>query len=247
MIIGLTGGIGHGKTTFARYLEQAAGDFLHYESSDLVIDVANALRQTNHSSPVASDLLAVNQWLQPLPEILAATVHLVPTIEPVEITPALLVEAPEDYDKLSAYLSDMIDHPERQFSVINAQTKTDFRPLLQWLGGYLVKQRDGIWFDELVRRLQTRPDVELITVSGLRYPGDAERVRAAGGLILEIARPNIVETDKMDITERERDLIEPDIIVNNNGTLKQLEHCATALQRDLTAVNVKATYQASDY
>jgi hypothetical protein len=84
-------------------------------------------------------------------------------------------------------------------------------------------------------------------VGGVRFPADAERIRWAGGCILEIRRPELAETDSADITERERSLILPESIVQNDSTLMALKQCAATIYKDLGTGGLKKIYRASNY
>src|SRR5206468_12886215 len=77
VILGLSGPIGSGKSTFATYLRARAGKYQEFESSDLIMSVANALKNTAESDrpPDSKSIKEINAWLKPLPQILAEQVH----------------------------------------------------------------------------------------------------------------------------------------------------------------------------
>src|SRR6185369_10078642 len=75
VIIGMTGPIGHGKSTFAKALLELEPTAKHFESSLIVAEVANALHSSTNKLPDQSDIDSVNNWLRPLPSILLETVH----------------------------------------------------------------------------------------------------------------------------------------------------------------------------
>ena len=236
IIVGITGGIGHGKTTFASYLADNSDKHVHLESSDLIIEIANSLRAANPVHPEPGNYAAISHWLEALPAILAVKVHASSQTRQFQVTAAAVRATPENYAKLLEYLELMQLHPERQRVFIDATNKPEFRSLLQWLGGYLVKTIDaGIWFDEIVQRILVREDIHIATIGGLRFPAEAAIVQRAGGLIIRITRPDRDEPDKQDITERERDLIQADIIIVNNGSLDELHLLARQLYSDLQA------------
>lgn len=250
IIVGLTGGIGHGKTTFAGLLAAQAHTHKHWESWEVVAEVANALRHENPHHPSPDNIAGINAWLAPLPDIIATLMHCHADFTQIALTEQKLVEHPLHFKKLIEYLELMQAQPELQSGDISADTRLQFRMLLQWLGGYLVKTvEEGIWYDEIVRRIHLAgsTDLELATVGGVRFPGDAERLRNAGGFIIEIRRPNYGEADKADLTERERKLITAETVVVNDGTLEQLERCAVKVYDDLRTRNLAASYQAAAY
>jgi len=248
IVVGITGGIGHGKTTFADYLAAKARRAEHIESSDVVIEVANALRHESTNHPKPHDLAAINHWLAPLAGIIPACVHCSSQRLVLPITQAMLDEVPLNYAKLIEYLELIEASPNLQTTEITHDNRQQFRTLLQWLGGYLVKTVDeGIWYDEIVRRIRdlSLKGTEIVIVGGVRFPGDAERLRNAGGLIVEIRRPSMAEVDVKDLTERERSLIEPDTTVFNDGSLEDLRHCAKRVYKGLQMRELEPQYAAS--
>ncbi|HET7320121.1 MAG TPA: hypothetical protein VFI84_00875 [Candidatus Saccharimonadales bacterium] len=248
IVVGITGGIGHGKTTFADYLAGNARKAEHLESSDVILEVANALRHESPVHPKPDNLAAINRWLMPLMNIIPACVHCASQNFVLPITPAMVADEPLNYTKLFEYLKQMAAEPTLQTVEITKQNRQQFRSLLQWLGGYLVKKVDeGIWYDEIVRRIRnlSQNGTEIVIVGGVRFPGDAERLRNAGGAIVEIRRPSVAEVDVKDLTERERNLIVPDTVVVNDGSLADLAQCAPRVYRGLQLRELEPTYYAS--
>jgi hypothetical protein len=247
IITGITGSIHHGKTTFADLLADQSRSAIHVESWELVAEVANALHGANGLQPAADDIAAINEWLVPLADIVATHMHTRLDFTDIRLTSERLQEHPEYYAKLFDYLRAMAASSELANTDITIETKEVFRPLLQWLGGYLViVAGSGVWYDEIIRRLTNLRALgyDLATVGGVRYPGDAERLRNAGGIILQIERPNLPTQDARDLTERERSLIQPDAVIRNNGSLEQLAICAKTVYRDLSLRQLYSEYDA---
>ena len=250
VIVGLTGGIQHGKTTFAGLLAKNARVHQHWESWEVVAEVANALRHENPIHPAPDNIAGINAWLAPLPDIIATCVHCPADYTQFALTPERLQAEPLHFAKLFEYLELMQAQPQLQSGDITDTTRQQFRSLLQWLGGYLVKTvNDGIWYDEIIRRihLAESTDLELATVGGVRFPGDAERLRNARGFIIEIQRPGMREADKQDLTERERKLITADSCIINDGDLGQLAGCAQKVYDDLQQRTLAKQYTASAF
>lgn len=246
IIAGLTGGIGYGKTTFARLLAHHSRNARHFETWELVAEVANAVRgqQLNHPDP--DNLTAINEWLYPIIDALAMYMHASITFADFKLTPERLEKHPERFDKLFEYLRLIQNQPELATIDINDDTKDIFRPLLQWLGGYMViKAGSGVWYNEMLRRIAHLQSTgfDLVTVGGVRYPADAERLRNAGGVILCINRPGLPERDPKDMTERDRNLIDPDSIIINDGSLRELAACARLVYRDLQLYQLHPEYK----
>lgn len=248
IITGITGAIGHGKTSLANDLALVAGKARILESSGLILEVANTLRGLPVEHPAPTDLKAINDWLAFLPPILAEITHVTVPARAFVITKAKLASDTALYEKLFEYLAFMERWPTFARAELTPENKHRYRSLLQWLGGYCVlKVKDTIWFDELLRRAQSSPELELSTIGGVRFPSDAACIRAAGGKIINVVRPSVAATDIMDLTERERDAIVPDITVLNDGSLEQLAVLAKQLYKDLKAGKAKKSYQGSTF
>ncbi|CAN5117757.1 hypothetical protein BH09PAT3_BH09PAT3_2570 [soil metagenome] len=247
IIAGITGSIGHGKTTFANLLADQCNAARHFESWELVAEVASALKDEQPLHPAPDDLDAVNEWLFPLADIVSFHVHTSIEFNDIKLTDARLAKHPEHYEKLFEYLQTIQHQPSLATLPITADSKEAFRPLLQWLGGYLVARAgSGVWYDEIVRRIAhlRTSGCDIVTIGGVRYPGDAERLRNAGAVIIDIQRPELPIQDLLDITERERTLIEPDCLVVNNGTLADLNTCAAVVYEDLSLRQLGDKYTA---
>jgi len=246
-IVGITGGIGHGKTTFGADLAAQATSAKHFESSDVIIEVANAWRATWGSLPPSSEIDDVNAWLQTLPDAITQITHVKTDAESLELTPERLADRPEYYAKLFQYLDELRAEPDLQTGVIDTGDKQAHRALLQWLGGYLAKVIDeGLWFDELIRRIRQLSGIELVTVGGVRFPADADRIRAAGGIVVEVQRPAVGQTDIQDVTERERQNVKADVLIINDSDLEPLKRAAAHFYDDLIAGGLQPRYTASE-
>ncbi|HVX48249.1 MAG TPA: hypothetical protein VHA05_02740 [Candidatus Saccharimonadales bacterium] len=247
IIVGLTGSIGSGKTTFADFLSAQADSSGHWESWQLVAEVAAGLRRNTVSHPSPDDPADINRWLEPLPEIVERVCRKKVSFDKLKVTEARLRKNPELYDKLLEYLGDMQAEPSLQGLEITETNKESLRSILQWLGGYLAKKCGGdIWYAEIIRRIRSKSDLELATIGGVRFPDDAKCVTGAGGVIVEIVRPGVKERDKNDLTERERKLIHRDCVVYNDGSLEDLAACAKSVVADLKNGVLAPEYHASN-
>lgn len=251
-IVGICGEIGSGKSTFAEFLTQAdAMHSIHLETSQVIIelgDIFNAsLRgenvpllsprhyQTINHGPVRAMLPAISRMAgrQILPQEL-------------DIDPQDAERHPEWYEKLDVYLTAVQDSPELLALPITKENKNTYRPLLQWLGGYVLYRTGNnlLWYQELIRRIDTAgPDIRLAALTALKQPEEAEYIRSQGGRIIRVVRPGL-QTDTTDVTELRASQITPDTEVINDGGLVELAAVATTVHADLSAGGLRPIYRA---
>lgn len=248
-LLGITGAIGSGKSTLADLFGQMVENHAYYETGELVAEIGNRFNQLLEAElnfeTTDDDAELVNQVLIWMPDIIAEVLHHDITWNHLAITAKDRRAHPELYTKLFEYLAGAHKTPRLVEQTIDADNKEQYRPLLQWLGGYFVaKISPTIWYDELFRRIdlhETRRD--LIIISGVRYISDATLIKERGGRIIAITRPQ--RTGKTDVTESERPEIAADIIINNNSTLPDLERLVETVWNDIAAGHAKKEYRAA--
>lgn len=248
-LIGITGKIGSGKSTFAEYLGEVVEDHAIYETSGIIIEVANSFNQLLEAElnyALAEDKIELtNQALIWMPDIINQVLHHNVTWTQIAINPKDVRVHPEIYEKLFKYLEQILADNKIAELTITQKNKRDYRYLLQWLGAYFVaKISKTIWYDEILRRIDLHdPQTSLVIINGVRYKSDAACVSDRGGRVISIARSSEV-ADANDPTETEQSLIDADITVYNNGTLKQLQRTAENLWDDIASGNPKSQYGA---
>jgi len=221
-----------------------------YESGEVIAEVAEdfnrALSGELAFETTSDNVELTNQALIWFIEAVSEKLHYEATWTQLAITKHQLAARPELFEKLFAYIETVKAQPGILDKRITAENKSTYRPLLQWLGGYLVaKTNDTIWYDEIFRRISLRDqDKKLVIIGGLRYPSDALSVRSHHGLIVGIERANH-DADTTDVTESARSEIKPDIVIQNNGTLEQLEAVAAELVNDIITGKTKPEYIAA--
>lgn len=116
------------------------------------------------------------------------------------------------------------------------------RQYLQWFGGEARKVfGDTFWIDQVLPQpwdsdrlgtgLEARyPDADVVCVTDVRYPNEAQRVRDLGGVVWEVIRPGLESDGHGSETPLPRDLV--DVTINNDGSLADLER---AVERALDA------------
>lgn len=246
----MTGAIGSGKTTLADFLGELVQNHAHYETHGPIIEVANRFNQLLEAElnfeTTDDNAELVNQTLIWMPDIIAEHLHHETTWTHIALTPKDMRTYPELYEKLFVYVNHMRENPTIAEQTITPENRQDYRELLQWLGGYFVaKISPTIWYDELFRRIDLHDAYrDLVIISGVRYMSDAAIVHEHGGHVVRVTRPG-AEASHPDVTEAERDRIEPDITVVNNGTPAQLQLTAEQLWDDLAAGAPKKEYRAA--
>mgnify|MGYP000216833830 CR=1 FL=1 len=237
VIVGITGPIGHGKTTLANFLAQQDATSQQAETSQVIAEVADRLNKFFvWEAPSELDLSSVNRWLSHLPGILESVTH-----TKIDHSKLVLLEQDikahkADYEKLWDYIYAARHNPKLLTEHIVAENKTAYRSLLQWIGGYCVTHvNTGIWYNELIRRAHVAETqgCRLFIIGGVRFPSDADIVHQAGGKIIRIVRPGAIEQDKADPTERDRVKIAYDTTITNNGNLDELMHLSMQVYGDL--------------
>lgn len=246
ILLGMTGPIGHGKTTVADALAKLVPSTVHFESSLIIAEVADAMHACLDKIPDPYDVEALNNWLKSLPAILLEIVHENCTFEQLKIDPADVELHPVEYQKLILHVENLQRQPKLARQNIDKDNKEAYRPFLQWLGGYLVKKVDpGIWYNELVRRIkdEQQKGAELVIVGGLRFPSDATIIRKAGGIIVKVYRPGHLQNDMLDPTERERENIKVDCTIMCDGGVADVHRFAPTLLKDIRENNIQHLYQ----
>ena len=248
IILGMTGPIGHGKTTFADALTLMEPSTVHLESSLIIAEVAYALQASLTDIPDPYNVDQLNNWLRALPSILLEILHVRCTFDQIKLDQKSMEEHPVEFQKLILHVENLQRRPELMNQQIYKENKESYRPLLQWLGGYLVQRIDsGIWYNEIVRciRQAAAAGCQLCIVGGLRYPTDAAILRGAGAIIVKVYRPGHLQSDLLDPTERERQNIQVDCTIMSNGTVADVEVFARSFYEDLKANKLQHTYRCA--
>ena len=248
IILGMTGPIGHGKTTFADALAVLEPSTVHFESSLIIAEVANAFQQALTDVPDPYNVERLNNWLRALPGILQEIVHVHCSFDQLKLDQQSMEEHPVEYQKLILHVENLQRKPELIRQEITKENKESYRPLLQWLGGYLVQKIDsGIWYNEVVRRIRqaAAAGCKLCIVGGLRYPTDAAILRGAGAIIIKVYRPGHLQSDMLDPTERERQNIQVDCTIASNGTVADVKEFTKRFYADLQNNKLQKNYQTA--
>lgn len=114
------------------------------------------------------------------------------------------------------------------------------RQYLQWLGANAREVfGDTFWIDQVLpqpyevwkdgrmspeneRLLSDRyPGAQVVVVTDVRYPNEAERIKDLGGKVWEIIRPGLESDGHSSEIPLPRDLV--DRVIHNDGSLEQLE------------------------
>lgn len=253
LILCTTGPMDSGKSTLCDMLRELESNSLGFESGQLITELANELNtylSSDHSTISEGDNFyeAFNAALSAIeknhPELLGEDVD-------INFTAKDLLEHPKQFQNLEQYLETIRMQPTLINTRITIENRDIFyRPLLKWLGGYMVyKVRPSVWFDEIGRRIiHFKPTPALVTVSSLRFPADEEAMRSFceknkfDCLIVEVQRPGMSEGT--DVTEMNRSEIRADTLIINNGIVEDLRDVAKDLLHDISKKKLKPEYRS---
>lgn len=244
ILIGITGAIGHGKTSLAEAFLVHEPTGIHDESSQLISEFAN---DAKIDLPKSKNISEINVWLDSLQEPIRKHLHAIVHTSDLHITDDIDLSSSE-YVKLHSYILQTQKNPKLLTEQITAATKANHRAILQWFGGYFVKRLSStIWYDELIRRAKTanQNGCKLYVIGGLRFPGDADSIHNAGGLVVEIVRPDKQTLDTNDPTERERSKIRCDSRILNNGSLEDLKIISSDILADIQNNTLEKEYRGA--
>ncbi len=234
-IYGFTGDIEHGKSTAIRLGCELEPGAFSIESGDIITEVLDKLNPYAPSYLDIDKRRSINEWLSKLPPILSEVVHVDVSEKDIEFKEVDMSSDPIATKKLSNYIQAITTRPKLTESKVAEGRKSDYRPMLQWLGGYLVKKvHGGIWYNEVVDRLLKAEDAgtETAFVGGVRYRADAIILKQVGATIVDIHRPGWPTTDATDPTERERKSIPVDIKLINGGSEEELRNVIKVMLDD---------------
>lgn len=249
IIIGITGAIGHGKTSLAQAFLRQVSPAKHVESSILIARVADQLnKQYPTTRPRAHDPSSINAWLANLPGIIKDITGFSDDIAPVRLATEPTITAETDFDKLHEYLEIIALNHSLITQLITPENKEAYRPILQWLGAYITKHvSPTLWYDNLIQQaLDAKASGhKLFVIGGVRFPSDAQVIHQAGGYIIAIERPDRGQRDAADATEAFRSMVPVNATIINDSTLGSLDHAVQVLWQDLQQDNLQDRYQAS--
>ena len=122
----------------------------------------------------------------------------------------------EDYD-----YKENTEVPEHLWAYC-ANGKHTIRALMQGLGDLMRKENPDVFIE---CTLNSKDD---FLVSDCRFPNEAKAVKARGGIVIKVVRPDAKAEDSHQ-SETRIDEIVPDIIIENNSDLKALQENVSAL------------------
>lgn len=245
LTIALTAPQKHGKSTFSELVHEIEPTSFDIETSTVISEVADAFHAEMPIPPEENNIEWMNKWLKILPEILQKTVHVDTTYENLRFSRNDVEADIKHYEKFFWHSVALAKNPELAEHKITPENKSAYRPILQFLGAYLIKSvSKTIWTDEIYRRVDVAKEqgAKVATVGGLRYLTDERAARQYGATIIDIFRPGMPELDLNDPTERERSKITPDIRVTNNGDKSEYKVVIKDIMNDLSAGKPKSLY-----
>lgn len=129
----------------------------------------------------------------------------------------------------------ILDHedgvPVRYSTVVDergyeaAKEYPEFRRFAQRLGteGGRVVFGDNVWVDLVMAKVAALPEDALVLIPDVRFPNEYDSIKAAGGYVIRIDRPSLVE-DAHDAhaSETEWTDLTPDTVIRNEGAISEL-------------------------
>lgn len=250
-IFGITGPIGHGKSTLAYSLAKLGSPYIHMESSIVISEVANEWLATFPRELLIDpiDYALLNSWFDNLATVVSHQITKINTNQ-LHITHEQVLAEPKYIYKLFMYFNLVRQGVIPLGEPITEKNKDRHRPILQWIGGYLVHRiGPGIWYDEIGRRIQKAKNdgIKIYIVGGIRYPYDAAVIRSQGGIIIKLFRADLPERELADITEEHRNEILVDTTIISDSNIKALDETVKAFYQDLLLRDILSTYHSNDF
>lgn len=257
ILVGLVGGARQGKSSVGAELRKLAG--------------VDAKADLEFSYPIGQ---VADLWVKAWPpgvlesglpiwevanKLIPLIVEPVKTVTGQDVDPAKLTiqdtpESKEQSNRLLSYIEKFIEAGNNRAdefpTPITPDNKVLHRALYQWIGARLIDEVDAgesqdVWTLVIENRIKTLESrgYPLVTVGGARYPLHQQMIRRNGGVIINVHRPGTAEDN--DVTEQVEARKLADIVVENNGTLEDLNAVVDVLYKDLVAAEPKAQYSAA--
>lgn len=111
-----------------------------------------------------------------------------------------------------------------------AKQDPEVRRLLQVLGTEVGREffGDDIWVDTLIAKIEPE---DKVVITDVRFPNEAREINYLAGQIWRVNR-NGIEAVNEHVSETQMDNYDFDFVINNNGSLEDLEQYITALIED---------------
>lgn len=257
ILVGLIGGARQGKSTVGEELRRLAGvdAKADLEFSYPIGQIVNAWVQQWPIDVLESGLSTIEIANKLIPLVVGPVKHVTGLdVDPkrlmIEDTPA----SREQSNRLLSYLEKYIEagsSRSEEFPLpITPDNKVLHRACYQWVGARMIDEVDAgegqdVWTHVIERRIKTLQErgYKLVTVGGARYPLHQEMIHRNGGVVLLVERPGmVIDTD---VTEQADARHNPDITIQNNGTLEQLNTAVGRLYDDLLSEKTQNVYSAA--
>ncbi len=129
---------------------------------------------------------------------------------------------------------------ETEKETVDPRHGISYRQFMQWIGTDAMQHKLGEDFPEFgkitgrkvwIKKLLSDSLWNTVT-SDVRFPHEADAIRDAGGIILQVVRPGL-DNDDAHASEMEMDSIDADYVIHNDSTLDYLYFQITAFINSL--------------
>jgi ABC-type oligopeptide transport system ATPase subunit len=131
-------------------------------------------------------------------------------------------------DKLKEVACELWDIPKTNLYDPTMKEKVDprwgksYREIMQLFGTEICRVIHwDTWIYHVEKEFKSRTN-ESFVIDDVRFKNEAELIKKYGGILIKVVRPTIDFSDSVHASEVEQDQIQPDIIIMNDSTKKDL-------------------------
>jgi len=131
-------------------------------------------------------------------------------------------------DKLKEAASQIFDIPIQHLydpkmkETFDPRWGKTYREIMQLLGSEICRAiHKDTWNYHVEKEFKNKANQNFV-VDDVRFKNEAKLIKKYNGILIKIVRPTIISENDQHISETEQDEIEPDVLIMNNYTIKDL-------------------------